>query len=576
MSKSSTKRANGVYYTPRPIVDYIVRSTLGPELAGKSPMQLAGCTSTWTQDPTLHPLTVLDPACGVGYFLHGAYDLLLAWCLDWYCANDPSRWPGQVEPTTDAMNNAVFGSNGAFRLTTQERRRILRDHLYGVDIDAAAVLQTREALAGKADSRDHLAVDATTQIRCGNSLVDADFDWRKQFPEVTNAGGFDVVIGNPPYVNSRILEQQGAAVKRYYREHFRCAYQAFDLYVLFVERAYNLLRAGGRCGMIVPNKLATLDYARPCRELLLTETTMDAITDVSSQQVFREANVFPYIMTFTKSPPAPGHRTKIITAGDSIDTNQTTTARSVEQNSWSAESGISIHETLDVESRVPTMALGKRSSIHSGTTGFNAKQVAEALQERRDCDREAFEFIVSRNIDRYRISLGDLRFIKRQFARPLLPKHAAVVTRQKRELYSKPKIVVAGMSRRIEAALDTDGVALGVQVYAICDLQDDPRFILGLLNSKLMSYLFQTRFQAKRLSGGYLAINKSQLAMLPIPMIDEADASAINTRRRIIDLVGQLPRMNESVDQGIDAAVYELYRLTNDEITTVGELVIEN
>lgn len=570
-----TKKANGVYYTPQPIVEYIVSNTLGPLVAGKSPMQLAGCTASWERDSGSHPLTVLDPACGSGHLLLGAYQFLLDWCLQWYseyevatCLNGPSPKLRRVD--------------GSFQLTTAERHRILNSHIYGVDIDEHAIEIAKQALRAK------MSAESTTleNIRCGNSLIDSDirscehkslpphvraFDWRHEFPSVITSGGFDAIVANPPYVNARLIKQeQGEAVKQYFRDKYRCARRAFDLYTLFVERSHQLLRAGGRAGMIVPNKIATLDYARPCRELLLEETTLDSITDVSHQQVFQAASVYPYLITWTKTPPTSGHRIRIVTVGQPEQLVSQDETHFIRQAAWDARTGFTIHRTIDIESRVSTQPLALRGSIHSGTTGFSAARVANALREYGTVeDRETFEFIVSGNIDRYSITLGNVRYMNRTFERPGLPKVSKVLSDRKRDLFAQPKIVIAGLSRRLEAATDSRGLALGVQVYAVAELQDDPRFLLGLLNSKLMSHLLITRFQGKHLAGGYLAINKGQLMQLPIRSIDEKDELSILLRDRIIEQVERFPGESVESDREIDRLVYELYALTDDEISEV-------
>jgi len=590
------KKASGVYYTPSPVVNYIVRGTLSPLLEGKSPMQIAGRTENWERDHTSHPLTVLDPACGIGYFLLGAYQFLLDWSLQWYCKHDAESWLSGPDATICRLQHSLC-------LRGDERQRILREHIFGVDIDEQAIEVAKRSLLSKssadqceqeptadANASRQLATACFDNVRCGDSLIGSDFhknraprsldvarpvvrafDWEHEFPAVIASGGFGAILGNPPYVNARLVKQeQGEAIKRYYRERYRCARRAFDLYVLFVERSHELLRQGGRAGLIVPNKIATLDYARPCRELLLTEATLDTITDVSDQQPFRDASIYPYIITWTKQLADPLHDIRIVSAAESEDLSRAETSHLVRQASWSAEAGLAIHGTLDVEARVTTQPLSQRCSLHSGTTGFSAEQMAEALMEQGiTSDGNAFDFIVSGNIDRYSISLGNVRFMKRLFERPVLPRDSAVLTKNKRDLFSHSKIVIAGMSRRLEAALDGGGLALGVQVYAAADFQDDPRFLLGVLNSNLMSFLMRTRFRAKRLAGGYLAINKGQLARLPIRIVDQDDRRSVPIRDRIIELVDGLQRANAESDREIDRLVNQLYALTDDETETV-------
>ena len=164
------------------------------------------------------------------------------------------------------------------------------------------------------------------------------------------------------------------------------------------------------------------------------------------------------------------------------------------------------------------------------------------------------------------------------------------MTDNKRRLYTEDKIVIAGMTRRLEATYDKGGLALGVQVYAVAEMIDNPRYLLGLLNSALLSHLFRMRFQAKHLAGGYLSINKGQLESLPIRVLDLKQSKERKQHDRIVALVDHiltlhkqlataktthqrttLSRQIEATDREIDALVYELYGLSNEEIRIVEE-----
>src|SRR5206468_13066122 len=133
---------------------------------------------------------------------------------------------------------------------------------------------------------------------CGDVLSD----------DVLSAASFEAIVGNPPYVNIRQLaKSRGQKEMEALRTRFGTARGNFDLYALFIERAIELLRPGGRCGLIVPNKWATLDYARPCRELLLSQTTIEHVIDLSGERVFAGANVYPQVLVFRKSAAAAQH-----------------------------------------------------------------------------------------------------------------------------------------------------------------------------------------------------------------------------------------------------------------------------
>lgn len=212
--KPEVKKAGGVYYTPTYIVDYIVKNTVGKLVENKTPKQVA-------------KLRILDPACGSGSFLIGAYQCLLDWARDWYSDNDPKKW-------AIGKNPVIYqGPGGEWKLTTTERKRILLQNIYGVDIDAQAVEVTKlslllKVLEGESEQtlvtqlrfyHERALPDLGRNIKCGNSLIGPDFydqqemdfldeeeryrinvfDWNTEFSEIMKAGGFDAVIGNPPW-----------------------------------------------------------------------------------------------------------------------------------------------------------------------------------------------------------------------------------------------------------------------------------------------------------------------------------------------------------------------------------------
>jgi methylase of polypeptide subunit release factors len=440
------------------------------------------------------PVRVLDPACGAGEFLVAARDFLT----------------GKGKAAS----------------------------LFGIDIDPAAVVQARQRIGDEPCGR---------QILAGDALLG----------DVLPIGSFDAVIGNPPYVSIRELARShSAGYVCELRERFQSARGNFDLYVLFIERALAWLREGGRCGLIIPNKWATLDYARPSRELLLKQATIEEVVDLSSQRVFREASVYPHLLIFTKRPPAPDASIRV----DGLSR--------IRQGSLSADSFYLV-DSLPVESKVQTQPLGSLARLACGTPGYAAAKLASRLVEATSAPATAVPFITSGNIDRYCVRTANVRYQGRQWIDPRLPLDADVLTPRQRLLFQSPKIVIAGLSRCLEAAWDGRGLALGVQVFAATDLQVDPVYLLALLNSKLLSYLFRTRFAAKRLGGGYLAVNKGQLAKLPIAVT--RDGKSRRNCERLIALARSLsesPDVREAEGE-IDRLVYRHYELTGQQIRDV-------
>lgn len=254
----STRKANGVYYTPDALVDRVVADTLGPLFAGKTPEEAT-------------KLRLLDPACGAGAFLLGAQ----RWLRHWYAAQGESG---------DCATQAT---------TPTESSRIIGQQLYGVELDPTAVKQAQSALP-----------DAAANIHAGNALT--TFPWDTTFAEVFTAGGFDAVIGNPPWGQKAIVVSDEE--KRALWERFPSSAGIFDLFRPFVELGVRLLRSGGRFGMVLPDVILLKNYPQT-RLLLLDQLALDRLDWWG--KAFAGAEIDVATIVGTKTPPAPGQRVAV-------------------------------------------------------------------------------------------------------------------------------------------------------------------------------------------------------------------------------------------------------------------------
>ncbi len=308
--KPEVRKAGGVYYTPAYIVDYIVENTVGDLLWGKTPAEAA-------------KLRILDPACGSGSFLTGAYQYLLDWHLEYY--------------TRDADNNknVLRRVVGGYVLTTAEKRRILKNNIYGVDLDQNAVEVSKlslllKMLENESDATGRQTImfsaggrilpDLSDNIKWGNSLIGSDFfrgpqaglfdneeemnrvkafDWDKKggFPAIMDASGFDAVIGNPPYIRIQTMKETAPETVPFYKQNYLSASKGnYDIYVVFVERGLQLLNERGLLGYILPHKFFNAKYGEPLRGLIANGEHLSKIVHFGDQQVFEGATTYTCLL----------------------------------------------------------------------------------------------------------------------------------------------------------------------------------------------------------------------------------------------------------------------------------------
>ena len=312
--KPEVRKAGGVYYTPTYIVEYIVKNTVGKLAESKSPKDVA-------------LLKVVDPACGSGTFLLGAYQFLLDWHLNWYVENEPEK---------AEKNKAIVKIGDGYRLTTAKKKEILLNNIHGVDIDAQAVEVTKLSLLLKVLENasgqlglglERVLPDLGNNIKCGNSLVGFDyfegqllpneeerasvnpFDWRNEFKEVFAKGGFDIVIGNPPYAYRNATEDN---VRDYYLQNYQSAEGNFELYKFFIENNLRINREQGLSGIIVSATFLVQPSFQKLRKAILSKSKIIELSPLGPG-VFEDATVDTTILLTEKASLIQNHKVAIKT-----------------------------------------------------------------------------------------------------------------------------------------------------------------------------------------------------------------------------------------------------------------------
>jgi type I restriction-modification system DNA methylase subunit len=309
--KTEVRKAGGVFYTPQFIVHFIVRNTVAEKIKNKTPDEIS-------------KLKICDPACGSGSMLVGAYQCLLSYHLDYYTSE------GNIKKAL--KKGLVFQlAHNAYRLTIAEKQRILQNNIFGVDIDPQAVEVTKLSLylkllenEGK-ESGDQLFKysDITLlpsleeNIKCGNSLVGTDFynratlglmpdeqikvncfDWHKEYPAIFKNGGFDIVLGNPPYYNIQTLGAKSPVVEYLQRKYAAIWQDKSDILFYFLSKAMQLSKDG--IGFILSNAFLFSDKAQKLRNALLEDKRLAKIVNFEQFQVFKDAAITSGVFIFKK------------------------------------------------------------------------------------------------------------------------------------------------------------------------------------------------------------------------------------------------------------------------------------
>ena len=609
--KPEVRKAGGVYYTPTYIVDYIVKNTVGKLLEGRTPGEAA-------------ELKIVDPACGSGSFLLGAYQTLLSWHTDWYSQHDPEKWARGSSPVI------CRAQGGEWKLTTDAKKHILLNNLHGVDIDPQAVEVTKlslllKVLEGESQEsmgkqlsflKERALPDLGRNIQCGNSLIGPDyysdqqmsmdfmddeerqrvnaFDWKASFPQVFKAGGFDAVIGNPPYIRIQTLKETSSIDVNFFKKRYKAASKGnYDIYVIFIEKVLDLLNQNGKMGFILPSKFFATDYGESIRQLITEKKALEKIVDFGFLQIFEQATTYTCLLFLTGASQAWFDYAKVSSPNELGGVRFRRIQNSLSGEPWTFSDDItqrlikkinSISKPLrDLPTRIgrgsssgadDVFILRKEESALFTRQGDKVAIENEILREPiyatdfgrfkfRPSQKEVIIFPYEVKSDRYELITEDK--FKRQYPSTyeylLNRKKELLLRKQFKQWYafSAPRnldvhetaqiLVPLLADRGLYCRLSQDSSCYclmasgGFSITVSNESSLSPNYVLGLLNSTLLFWRLHSISNVFR--GGWITCTKQYVEILPIRTINFSGIADKASHDKIVSLVDRMLKLHK-------------------------------
>jgi len=604
-AKKQRRKEQGIYYTPKFVTNYIVKETVGRFLEERSHNEILN-------------MKILDPACGSGSFLIRAYDELLNY-------------------------HAYQRGKAVAELDQWERRTILLGNIFGVDLDIQATEIASLNLLLRSLARRETLPSLANNIRQGNSLISGteeelkkyfgddwreknSFNWEHGFKDIMADGGFDIVIGNPPYVGFHGFKED----KDYFRNVYESCQGRFDIYLPFIERGIKLLKDGGLLGFICPTNFAKRQHGQALRQFLKRKCKILQIVDFQDEQVFEEALNYTGIFIFEKSKPTTKHCLKYIPRridGEWFPVEQDT----LKDNGWIFRDETSERIVAKIEAQ-PNIILGELAeSISEGiVTGKNQvfllpvdtanklgleKELLKPAIQGRQIQRYFHELAQNVVIYPYRRKEDRTELIPEEELAHLFPVTLEYLCSQKQNLTGRKYFDESSKAwyelwcersflQQVPSKIIVPELA-SINRFAYCEesvfyldtacgilLKNKELttylYLLGLLNSSLLEFYYKKTTVPK--AGGFYIYKTMFLNRLPIRRIDFDNPNEKKMHDDLVALVDRMLELNkglapirnsgsneerellrqiERTNKEIDNLVYDLYGLTEEERKTV-------
>ncbi|MBU2947374.1 Eco57I restriction-modification methylase domain-containing protein [Zobellia uliginosa] len=576
--QTSKRKKDGVFYTPKYITKYIVENTVG-KLCNEKKTTLGFAEEEYfkgrknrnkstieklitildTYRDWLLEITICDPACGSGAFLNQALDYLI-----------------KEHQYIDELKTKVLG--GGFQFPDIENT-ILENNIYGVDLNEESVEIAKLSLWLRTAQPRRKLNDLSSNIKCGNSLIDSKsvagdkaFHWETAFSKVFKKGGFDVVIGNPPYVRHELFTE----IKPFLDSNYEVYHGQADLYVYFFEKGIDILKNNGLFSIIVANKWLKVSYAEELRNWML-KVQVNEIIDFGDLPVFSDASAYPCIITLENSEVKKDIEVTTVENLNFFSLNDYVLSKKyyvdqidLTKDSWSLVNKNQANLLKKLNSTKSTLHSYTKGIIRRGiVTGMNEAFVINEstkkrlIQEHQSSSEIIKPFLAGRNINKYSIQFNNtyVIFTRRGIDIDNYPAVKSYLETFRKRLEPKPKdwkgnwqgrkmgtyewyeiqdsidyykefergkIIYPNICNEPSFCLDNENFYTNQKCFII-PIEDQA--LLGVMNSSVFSFLFEMNLP--KLRGGYYEPSYVHIKHFPLPLFndritEELEESVVN------------------------------------------------
>lgn len=556
--QKSKRKKDGVFYTPKYITKYIVENTIGKlcrekknELKFREEEYFKGRKNrnkstiknlvdildkyrNW-----LLQITICDPACGSGAFLNQALNFLIS-----------------EHNYIDELKTKVLGGGLQF---PDIENTILENNIYGVDLNEESIEIAKLSLWLRTAQPRRKLNNLSSNIKCGNSLIDNKtfagtkaFNWKKEFPHVFENGGFDIIIGNPPYVRQELFKE----IKPFLEKNYKCYNSVADLYTYFIEKGISLMNRNGLFSFILPNKFLKANYGKNIRQVMKQEANLELLFDFDDYPVFADATTYPIIYVLNKNQDYKAQTflyseiNKRENINDPINTLELKKYK-VNKTSLTDDNWIFIDEKINKV--IQKITIDSKSlkdfvddKIFRGvSTGCNEVFIiSQDIKNRLGESNNILKILLGKEVKRNTVDFQDtyLLFIPWDYDLDSNLKIKEYLVENKSKLEKRPevksgrfnwwclsrygsknshlltesKIIYPRINNQPNFFIDSKGE------YTLSDnnffISSDSKELLGLLNSKLM--FFYLKNICSTLQGGYFDFRRPYIEQIPIKLHD--------------------------------------------------------